>query len=866
MSLYQTLSKSLEPVLGERTRVVLEEGIRRLGITPDKLDAAQAEVILKRLVYRELQSKMSPNAARSYIEGMLKNLGVDQKKPEAKKLSAHAQEVLAELEAGLKRFSLYLEWPEVGRLRGLVNAIKQESDPQAARGLLREGQEVLAGLEEKLQAALLRQSRDIAELESSLERVRSVGGAKVRRLESYLRQIKEAHAQETLAPAEVQRARALAAEMRKLVESSVVQSANEAAITLETREDPPPPQQPTEPQVVLKDPTIEAPKSEASDDFDEGALVFDLDFEALTAEQQSRIREIDVAEDKRRLEELKERYAAVLELPQVAAELAQLEGELEEGNPLGDRLQTFEAQLKGALTEILSEARVRYEWLVERLRRLELPAERTAPVQARLAVVLETLQAGGLPGELPELERALGELEAEEKALREERERQARLAQALNTLRSEAEHSLSPFRGHPRVEAFLEALARPEISEAALQGLRQELSELLGQLAREREEEGLRRMGLRAQLQALPPLEALEAGRKALLARLERDALAELEQEVGRLVGQARQLVAERLTALEGRIQKLEQTLKESLIELKKPLEAAREALSQGRVPDPRPLEQALVELYNARRNAIAGELQRYEAVGQSMKGLGGEELLEKVGQARARLQAGELPDLSEIHALLGRLRRAQEALRTELQNRIGNVLEAYNTHKSVGGETALRLKPLCDFLQSAAERLPRLGVSGMLEVRRALEEAERLGAQLAQEYAAAQSLLKELKQTDLDSLLNVFETPNPTLPEALRPFQLRGVEALALLEEGRLLAGQLPFAAQSAQAVFNDLHNLAQELQGSPARLAVVSLPQWVLLLAPFRRKGLVILAEKALLSRLLALLERQREALETL
>lgn len=100
-------------MLGERTRMVLEEGVRRLDISPDRLDASQAEVILRRLVYRELQSKMSPSAARSRIEEMLKDLGIggveNGPKSSLRQLSAHAKGVLADLEAGLKRFSLYLD-------------------------------------------------------------------------------------------------------------------------------------------------------------------------------------------------------------------------------------------------------------------------------------------------------------------------------------------------------------------------------------------------------------------------------------------------------------------------------------------------------------------------------------------------------------------------------------------------------------------------------------------------------------------------------------------------------------------------------------------------------------------------------------
>jgi hypothetical protein len=749
--------------------------------------------------------------------------------------------------------------------------------------LLREGQEVLAQLEEKLQAALLRQTRDIAELEMSLQRVQSVGGPKVRRLEKLIRLIQEAHAQETLAVAEVEQARALAAEMRKLVESSVVQSsAGEASITLDTIEEIPQANTLTEPQVVLKGPTVEV-TGQATDGFEDESLVIDLDFEALTAEQKSRIREIDVTEDARRLESLKERYAAFLGQPHLAHQLAELEELLAAGNPLGERLDAFAGLLTAAHAEALAEARARYEWLADRLARLELPPERTAPLRARLAVVLETLHAGGVPPELAELERNLESLEAEGRANRENRERQARLAAALGALRAEAELALSSFRGHAWVESFLAALAAPDISESALTTLRQELSELLSQLAKEREEDSLKRMGLRATLQALPSLEALEPERKNLMQQLEQGAgrLAELEPAVQALVERARGLVSSRLDALEARILDLERTLKESLIELKQPLQASRAALAQGRIADPAPLERALADLVAARRASITEELSRYEMVARSMKGLGGEELEEKVAQARARLQAGELPDLSEVHALLGRLRRAQESLRNELSARIGTLLEAYDTHKGVGGETALRLKPLCDFLRSAAERLPRLGVSGLLEVRRALEEAERLGAQLAQEYAAAQSVLQELKGADLESLLEVFEvspppepapstsqaTPAPSdQPEVLRQFHMRGVAAIALVEAGQVVVGSLPFAARSAQTIFDDLLNLANELSGQLARLSVITLPQWVLVLVPLQQKGLVILAEKALLSRLLLLIERHRDELEAL
>lgn len=872
MSLYQTLNQSLEPVLGERTRMVLEEGVRRLGVSPDQLDPSQAEVILKRLVYRELQSRMSPTAARARIEEMLREIGANEEDKAGEAVADRTEAALGKLEAGLKRFSLYLDWPEVGRLRGLIALIKGDPHSGTVAGLLREGQEVLSNLEERLQSALLRQTRDIADLQMALERVQSVGGPKVRRLENLLRQIQEAHATETLAPAEVERARALAAEMRKLVESSVVQNPTmEGAILLEDETVP-----------ESSHPTVEMA-------WDDSELVLDLDFESLTAEQQSRIREIDVAEDRRKLEALRERYSAALGRGEVSGLLATLEAELGVGHPVGERLGELEAALREAQAELVAEARVRYEWLQERLRHLG-PSEKAAALGARLEIAGQTLGGGGLPGELAELEGALSALEAEEKAARELRERQNRLKAALETLRSEAERALTPYRDHAEVELFLATLGDLPAQEDALSRARGQLSSLLTALAQEREEEGLARMSLRAAVQALPPLEPLEAGKQAVLQRLEgpgsRASLAELQTYVRGLTEHARSLIAARLDALERRAVRLESTLKESLGEVHTALAAARQGLAQGQFSDPTPLEEALEEFVNARRAAMAEELSRYEIAGRSLRGLGGEDLEARVAQARAQLASGELPDLAEIHALLGRMRRAQEALRAELSGRISALLESFESHRGVGGETVFRLKPLCDFLQSASERLLRLGASSLLEVRRTLEEAERLEGQLAQEYQAASSVMQELQGMDLDSFLDVFDPPakpsetketgeGPTTPPppaglpaefqaVLASFQMRGVEAVALLEGGHLVWGSLPIESEKVGRVFEELRHLAGELSSQAAQLAVLSLAQAVVVLLPLGSKGLVVLAEKALLTRVLLQIEKQREALE--
>lgn len=183
-----------------------------------------------------------------------------------------------------------------------------------------------------------------------------MGGPRCSRLEVLLRQIKEAHESETLAPGEVERARSIAAELRKLVESSVVQNP-----TLESRIEPEAPV-PDETAEFVMEPPPEPPRADGSPASEntyatERYPTFEIDFGELTEEQLGKIREIDVAEDRRALEAFKERYAVVLSRSEVAPLLERLEAQLAAGEPLGAALSEFEAKLKDALKEALSEAR-----------------------------------------------------------------------------------------------------------------------------------------------------------------------------------------------------------------------------------------------------------------------------------------------------------------------------------------------------------------------------------------------------------------------------------------------------------------------------------------------------------------------------
>ncbi|MCV4626808.1 hypothetical protein OFC18_32540, partial [Escherichia coli] len=73
-----------------------------------------------------------------------------------------------------------------------------------------------------------------------------------------------------------------------------------------------------------------------------------------------------------------------------------------------------------------------------------------------------------------------------------------------------------------------------------------------------------------------------------------------------------------------------------------------------------------------------------------------------------------------------------------------------------------------------------------------------------------------------------------------------------------------MPIESEKDGRDFEGLRHRGGVLSSQAAQLAVLSLAQAVVVLLPLGGKGLVVLAEKALLSRVLLQIEKQREALE--
>ena len=95
---------------------------------------------------------------------------------------------------------------------------------RAAEGLVAEARAQLGALQQKLEDHLVAQARELSDLEAGLESVKTLSSPKVRRLEGLTGQIRRAQDARELAPAELERARKLITDLRKLAESSVAQA------------------------------------------------------------------------------------------------------------------------------------------------------------------------------------------------------------------------------------------------------------------------------------------------------------------------------------------------------------------------------------------------------------------------------------------------------------------------------------------------------------------------------------------------------------------------------------------------------------------------------------------------------------------
>lgn len=234
---YQAFVQELEKVLPPRVvSRSLKDGLQSLDRTPDNVTLQELETLLRGQMHRQLQAMLPPAKAAEAMANLLERIN----DPEGRLLQqtpAFGEQVrndLSELREALRPFNLYFEWPEVQKLRAQLQLADDEvSNGGQVTALLAEAREQLGLLRQKLEDQLVLQAGELDELAEAHERLSSLGGPRVRRLESLMTHIQRAQEMRTLVPAEIEQARLLSVDLRKLLESSVY-------TTMETGEMPDP--------------------------------------------------------------------------------------------------------------------------------------------------------------------------------------------------------------------------------------------------------------------------------------------------------------------------------------------------------------------------------------------------------------------------------------------------------------------------------------------------------------------------------------------------------------------------------------------------------------------------------------------------
>lgn len=220
----QMLGDLVSPRALER---ILQDGAKKRGVGVDALEAGELSDILKRDVFKRLQLSIPAPLAKKRVTEVLNELNKAPAEPPEQDIPDTDLSVtqIQTLEEGARKFTLYFDWPESQRLRGLINSAKKESEEGSdTKTMFIEGTQLIEQMERKLEEGLVAQGQDLAGLKESFERVKGMGNRDVRRLDSLIEQIEESQKERTLIPGEVERARNLTFKLRKTLESSVVKT------------------------------------------------------------------------------------------------------------------------------------------------------------------------------------------------------------------------------------------------------------------------------------------------------------------------------------------------------------------------------------------------------------------------------------------------------------------------------------------------------------------------------------------------------------------------------------------------------------------------------------------------------------------
>jgi chromosome segregation protein len=793
--LYQALVEVLESELPPRVvSVVLREALAEVGASPATIDHETAEAVLRGHVFRRLQhGGRSPADARSAVAEMGSYLQAtvpvappvaDTKGPADEADDADASppppppapsaDVTAALEllqTSLRPLNIYFSWPEVRKLRSLVQLAEDEARSGGdAAPLLTEAGDQLHRVEQKLEDHLVLQAQVLADLERVLEAVTPLGTPAVRRLETLVATVREAQIRRTLVEAEVERAEKLARELRKLVESTIVEG---DALPDLGRGDGRPRAPNQAPDRGAADPPPARPAPTAP--------------QPLAAETQDRLRALDVEGEARDLEALVARHAELLRhVPALDGAWAALRLEHIEGRPVGERLAQLEATWRAQ-----AEARrlaLRGEFAAMRDELAGMPPEiDVTDLRRSLTVVLDVLQDG-----LPAIEdvATVRELHAlavtrRDEALDRERGRAARQLeqrQQLDDVRRRLAEAWDESAGTPRLEAARDRLRlvlddlpsdadTDERTAARLEGAHDAVAAWERAVAEasddHQERWRARTRELAARLAPLPDLAGLRARTLAVRQEiveaerrggLDEDQVQALAHLVDQLSADARGAVATRLDEV------AREAGEPAPPALLRALQAAARQLDEGGFPDLEDVEREVRATRDVLRSGLRRRYLRARQEAHRLASAGVEAtktLDELVAHARTAIESEAGGD-----AAVERLERQLELVEEQIVDRLSGfggrldtALAEFATVARLNNDDVAAVRRVLQHLDDQRDAVARVSPGLQAQLFASLSEAEATLVGLRTVYETTRAIADQLVSgSAIDDLLGSFD------------------------------------------------------------------------------------------------------------
>ncbi len=798
-ALYQALVESLESQVPPRVvSRLLREGMAPSGATPEALTHEAAEAVLRGPVFRHLQTTRTVEASRQLIReieaylhevappaavsGVAPAEEASDGTPEAEATSTAAEVdaddplsiAVAELQDALRPLNLYFSWPEVRKLRSLVQVAEDElvagGDAAAVVG---EAQGQLQLVHQKLEDQLVLQARTLADLESVLEVVSPLGTAGVRRLAALIAGVREAQGRRTLVEAETERAEKLARELRKLVESTVLD------------EDEPLPDlgrgdgRPRAPTLV---------PIGGRDTLSDAATDAGADPERPPAgDARDRLLALDVEGEARDLDALVSRYGELLRhVPALADAVGALRAEHDAGRVVGERIAQL-AQDWATQTEARRQA-LRHEFEEIHAETERLPEEVDAvDLRHALTVALDLLEET-----LPAVEDVVTvrELHATavaqgERIERERRERAARLDDQRVQIGAVRERLAAAARQAPDEPLLRRARERLDETLAALHedAFTEEQGSALLEMALDAEaawqrtvaeasgDQSARQMArvreLSARMAQLPQLGGLRARATAVrgeVEALEADGGAD-DARLQALTHLVAQLTADARTAVANRLDELAREAGEPAPEaLLRALQAAARQLDEGAFPDLDEVEREVAATRDVRRSALRRRYLRARQEAQRASDAGvpsADGLKALIATARESVETDDGGE-EAVAALEARLAQVDAELAARLagfDERLDAALASFHTVARLNNDDVAAVRRVLMHLDDQRGAIGRVSPGLQAQLFASLGEAEATLRQLEAAFEATRAIADQLVSGGrLDDVLGAFD------------------------------------------------------------------------------------------------------------